>query len=287
VTARPTSTAPPAAPATGAGPAPRASTGSTGTRVLGALILLGLGVLGWLGFVVSGPDTELGETVRLLYVHVPAAITTYLACFVCAIGSGLYLWRRSTWWDLVAESSAEIGTVFAVLTLVSGMLWGKPTWGVYWQWDARLTTTLMLLLLLLGYLALRKTAYDVDLAARRAAIVGLLLVPNVMIVNRSVEWWRTLHQKTTIVRLDPQIEGWQLFTWFFGLGLALAVFAWLLIHRFRVGWLERQVAESGLSEAIHERRAEAGLEAGPRGEAGLEAGPTAATGAPAPGGGPA
>lgn len=272
MTARPTTT-PPAGPATDAGRASRASTGSAGTRVLGVLVLVGLAALAWFAFVVSGPDTELGETVRLLYVHVPAAITTYVACFICALGSGVYLWKRSTWWDLVAEASAEIGAVFAALTLVSGMLWGKPTWGVYWQWDARLTTTLMLLLLLLGYLALRKTAYDPEIAARRAAIVGLLLVPNVMIVNRSVEWWRTLHQKTTIVRLDPQIEGWQLFTWFFGLALAFAVFAWLLVHRFRVGWLERQVAESGLTEAIEERRAEARSD-------------VAAPGAPLPGGGP-
>lgn len=241
-----------------AGPAPGPTgTGSATTRVLGLAILLGLAVLGWLAFVVSGPDTELGETVRLLYVHVPSATTAYLACFTCALGSAMVLWKRSSWWDLVAEAAAEIGAVFAALTLVTGALWGRPTWGTYWTWDARLTTTLMLLLMLVGYLALRSTADDLQVGSRRAAVLGLALVPNVIIVNRSVEWWRTLHQTTTIVRLDPQIEGWQLFTWMFAMVLGIAVFSWLLVHRFRVGWLARQVAEGGLAEALAARRAEA------------------------------
>ncbi len=235
-----------------------ATTGSAMTRVLGLVILAASVVLGWLAFVVSGPDTELGETVRLLYVHVPSATTAYLACFTCALGSAMVLWKRSSWWDLVAESAAEIGAVFAALTLVTGALWGRPTWGTYWTWDARLTTTLMLLLMLVGYLALRSTTDDVQVGARRAAVLGLALVPNVVIVNRSVEWWRTLHQTTTIVRLDPQIEGWQLFTWMFAMVVGTAVFAWLLVHRFRVGWLSRQVAAGGLAEALEARRAEAG-----------------------------
>jgi heme exporter protein C len=238
-----------------------ASTSSPATRVLGAALLVGIAAITWLAFVVSGPDTELGETVRLLYVHVPSATTAYVGCFVCALGSGLFLWKRSTWWDIVAESSAEIGAVFTGLALVTGMLWGKPTWGTYWQWDARLTTTLLLFLMLLGYLALRRTSYDLDVAARRAGVVGLLLVPNVIIVNRSVEWWRTLHQSTTLVQLDPKIDGWQLFSLFASMVLFLGIFAWLLVHRFRVTWLERQVAEHGLTEALAARRAEAGVQA--------------------------
>jgi heme exporter protein C len=241
----------------GTAPAPPSGTGSLATRILGFTILAGCALLAWLAFVVSGPDTELGDTVRLLYVHVPSAITAYLACFVCAAGSAMYLWKRSEWWDMVAGASGEIATVYAALTLVTGMLWGKPTWGTYWQWDARLTTTLMLFMLLLGYLALRKTSFDPEVAARRAAIVGLLLVPNIIVVNRSVEWWRTLHQKTTLVRLDPQIEGWQLFTFFYAWVLMIFVFAWLLIHRFRLAWLELQASGVDLTEAIEARRAEA------------------------------
>ncbi len=233
------------------------SISSATTRVLGVVVVLGAAVVGWLAFVVSGPDTEMGETVRMLYVHVPCAIATYVACFLTAVASGLFLWRRSVWWDLVAEAAAEIGAVLAALTLATGMIWGKPTWGTYWVWDARLTTTLMLLLLLLGYQALRRTSDDTEVAARRAAIVGLLLVPNVVVVNRAVEWWDTLHQDPTLVSLDPKIEGWQLFTWFVATVLFAVVFLWLMILRFRVAWLARQVGEGGLGEAIAARRAEA------------------------------
>lgn len=241
---------------------PPMSTSSTTTRILGAVLLVSIAAVTWLAFVVSKPDTELGQTVRLLYVHPPSATTAYLACFVCAAGSAMYLWKRSVWWDLVAASSAEIGVVFTALALVTGMLWGKPTWGTYWQWDARLTTTLLLFLMLLGYLALRRTSFDAEVSAKRSAIVGLLLVPNVIIVNRSVEWWRTIHQKTTLVQLDPKIEGWQLFTFFAAMLVFVGIFAWLLIHRFRVAWLERQVAEHGLDEALAERRAEADITTG-------------------------
>lgn len=233
-----------------------AHTGSTTTRVLGVLVLAGAALLGWLAFVVSGPDTELGETVRLLYVHVPSATLAYLGCALVTAGSIGVLWKRSVWWDVVARASAQLATLFTVITLGTGMLWGRPTWGVYWVWDARLTSTAMLLLLLLGYLAIRRVPAEAGVAARRAAVVGVLLVPNVVIVNRSVEWWRTLHQPTTLSRLDPQIEGWQLFTLFTGFVVGGLLFAWLLIHRFRVVWLADQLDASGLEEAIAARRAE-------------------------------
>lgn len=251
---------------------------SATTRVLGLAVVVGAAVVAWLAFVVSGPDTEMGETVRLLYVHVPCAIATYVACLLTAVASGVFLWKRSAWWDLVAESAAEIGAVLAALTLATGMIWGKPTWGTYWVWDARLTTTLMLLLLLLGYQAFRRTSDDPEAAARRAAIVGLLLVPNVVVVNRAVEWWDTLHQDPTLVSLDPKIEGWQLFTWFAATVVFALAFVWLMILRFRVAWLARQVGEGGLAEALAARRAEAhpaplgtgapGVEAPPSGTGG-------------------
>jgi heme exporter protein C len=249
-------TSPPAPPPGTAAEAP-AHTGSRSTRVVGVLAVVGAAVLAYFAFVVSGPDTEMGETVRLIYVHPPAATLAYTGCFLVTLGSALYLWKRSQWWDLVAQAGAELAAVFTALTLVTGMLWGRPTWGVYWVWDARLTSTAMLFLLLLGYLAMRKVPAEAGLRARRAAIVGCLLVPNVVIVNRSVEWWRSLHQQSTLVRLDPQIEGWQLFTLFLGFVVGGLVFAWLLIHRFRVAWLREQLEDVGLAEAIEARRAEA------------------------------
>ena len=231
-------------------------TGSRGTRILGVLTLLGVVVLVAMGMFISKPDTELGETVRLMYVHVPSATAAYLGCFLVTLGSAMYLWKRSEWWDLVAQAAAPIATLFTALALVTGSLWGRPTWGVYWVWDARLTSTAMLFMLLLGYLALRGVPAEAGVRAKRAAVVGCLLVPNVIIVNRSVEWWRSLHQKSTVVRMNPEIDGTQLLTLAIGFAVVGLYFTWLLIHRFRVAHLEHQIEEQGLSEAIVARRAE-------------------------------
>jgi heme exporter protein C len=168
----------------------------------------------------------------------------------------MFLWKKSIWWDLVAASTAEVSAVFMGLTLVVGMIWGRPTWGVYWVWDARLTSTLVLFLLLLGYQAVRRTSVDPVVRGKRAAIVGLLLLPNVVIVNRSVEWWRSLHQAPTLLRLDPTIEGLQLFTVVFGMAVFAVMFLWLSIHRFRLAWLQDQVDRRWLLDAIDERRSE-------------------------------
>jgi heme exporter protein C len=106
------------------------STGSRGTRIIGVLALLSMAALALFGLVLSPPDTSQGEVVRILYVHVPAATFAYIGCFLTTIGSAMYLWRRSRWWELVAYASAEIATVFTAIVLVTGMIWGRPTWGV-------------------------------------------------------------------------------------------------------------------------------------------------------------
>lgn len=238
-------------------PGPR-STGSRSTFVLGMAALVALVVLALFGLVLSPADANQGDAVRIMYLHVPSATVAYIGCFLTTIGSVVYLWRRSRWWELVACAGAEVAALFTAITLVTGMLWGRPTWGVFWVWDARLTSTAMLLLLLLGYLAVRRLSADYEVRARRASIVGLLLVPNVIIVRQSVQWWRTLHQKPTLLSngLGSRIEGLMLFSLFTGFVAIGLVFAWLLIHRFRVAWLEEQVAEEGLEVAIAERRAE-------------------------------
>lgn len=238
------------------------STGSRTTRVLGVLSLVAVGALVLFGLVLSPPDVNQGEAVRIMYVHVPSATASYTGCFLTTLGSIIFLWRKSRWWELVAYSAAEIAALFTAITLVTGMLWGRPTWGVYWVWDARLTSTAMLLLLLLGYLAVRRLPADYTVRAKRAAIVGLLLVPNVIIVRQSVQWWRTLHQKPTLFSngLDSNISGLMLFSLFVGFVTIGLIFVWLLIHRFRLAWLEEQVEDQGLDLAIAERRAEAAAE---------------------------
>jgi len=232
------------------------STGSRATRILGTVALLGVALLVLFGLILSPADENQGDSVRIMYVHVPSATLAYIGCFLTTIGSAVYLWRRSQWWDLVAYAGAEVAALFTSITLVTGMLWGRPTWGVFWVWDARLTSTAMLLLLLLGYLAVRHLDADRSVRSKRAAIVGLLLVPNVIIVREPVNWWRTLHQTATISLGDTKLDGLMLFSLFTGFVSLLLVFIWLMIHRFRLAWLEEQVEDEGLDLAIAERRAE-------------------------------
>ena len=260
MTAQPAQTA----AATGAGGTP-ATTGSRGSRVLGLVTLAGVVALALFALVFSPADAVQGDSVRLMYVHVPTAILAFAAFGVTALGSALYLWRRSQFWDLVAASSAEVGVVFCGLTLVVGMLWGRPTWGVYWVWDARLTTTAVLFVLYLGYLAVRRLPTDADVRAKWAAIAGLIAFIDVPIVHFSVDWWRTLHQGPTISRLDPQIDGLMLFTLVLGLVVFALVYLWLMVHRFRVAFLEDTLDRRALEGALAARRAEADVATEPAG----------------------
>jgi heme exporter protein C len=235
---------------------PPAHTGSRATRVIGLLALASVGLLVLYGLVVSPADREMADSVRLMYVHVPSATYLYVGCFLTTVASGLWLWRRTPGWDALAEAGAEVALLFAAITLITGSLWGRPTWGTYWTWDARLTSTAVLTALLVGYLALRRLDLDPDARSTRAAVLGLLLVPNVIIVNRSVEWWRSLHQDSTLIKLDPTIEGDMLVALMVGFLALGLVFTWLMIHRFRVAWLEQAADRVDLDAALAARRAE-------------------------------
>jgi hypothetical protein len=147
-----------------------------------------------------------------MYIHVPSAWLAYLAFFITAAASALFLWTRtrSEVWDRVAGASAELGVMFTGLALVLGSIWGRPVWGFWWAWDARLVSTALLFFLFLGYCALRRIpAADPVGAAKRNAIAALIAFVDVPIVHFSVEWWRTLHQKATVFNpeLNPQIHG--------------------------------------------------------------------------------
>ena len=174
-----------------------------------------------------------------------------------AFASAMWLWKRTPGWDALAAASAEVGLVFTVLILVTGAIWGRPTWGVYWVWDARLTSTALMAVLLAGYLALRRVPADPVSRSKRAAVAGLIVAIDVPIIKLSVHWWRTLHQDETLSIPDAQIDGIMLFTLFLGMVVGLVLTAWLLIHRFRLAWLEEAVEEGGLEAALVERRAEA------------------------------
>ena len=190
------------------------------------------------GLFIVQADAEMGEVQRLMYVHVPAAWTAFLAFFLVFIGSVLYLVQRDQRFDRFAAACAEVGIVFIALTLATGMIWGKPTWGVWWTWDARLTSTALLLAVFVGYLAIRGFTDDPDSRARWSAVVGILGFIQVPIVYLSVVWWRTLHQPPSSPR---SVSSEILWTWMLNFVAFLLMFAYLVAQRSRLARVEAEL----------------------------------------------
>lgn len=161
--------------------------------VLGAAALIGMVGALWLIFIYTPVELIQGAVQKVFYIHLAAAWNAYLSFFLVFVASILYLRRPSPAKDCFARAWAEIGVVFTTLTLISGAIWGKPTWGTYWTWDPRLTTTLLLWLIYVVYLMLRGFVGDPERGRRYAAIVGIIGFIDVPIVHMSVRWWRTLH----------------------------------------------------------------------------------------------
>jgi heme exporter protein C len=231
------------------------------TRLLGLATLAAAVFAVIQGLVIMGPTVEQGDYSRLLVVHPPLATTTYLAFGVTALASLLYLVPRTRrpQWDQLAGASAEIGVVFCALTLATGSIWGKPTWGVWWTWDARLTSTALLLALFLGYLALRRVPAGTEVRAKRAAVAALFAALDMPIVHYATKWWQTLHQGQTIRILQPDknLSSPQLVGMLAGFLTMALLYCWLLAHRYRVEQLEQRLENEGLAIALEQRRAEA------------------------------
>jgi heme exporter protein C len=229
------------------------ATSRSGERLLGVAALLALGLSATLSLVVAPPDALQGEVQRLMYVHVPAAWLAYLSFFVVFVSSVAYLRTSRTRWDRVAAASAEIGVLFTALAIVLGALWGKPVWGTWWTWDPRLTTTAMLLLIYIGYLAVRRITDNPTRRARWSAVIGIVGFVDVPIVHLSVVWWRSLHQQSTVLRLGgPQIEGSMLTALLVAVGAFTIVYAYLMAVRLRVGRIEERAAREALSPRLGE-----------------------------------
>jgi heme exporter protein C len=229
------------------------ATSRSGERLLGVAALLALGLSATLSLVVAPPDALQGEVQRLMYVHVPAAWLAYLSFFVVFVSSVAYLGTSRTRWDRVAAASAEVGVLFTALAIVLGALWGKPVWGTWWTWDPRLTTTAMLLLIYIGYLAVRRITDNPTRRARWSAVIGVVGFVDVPIVHLSVVWWRSLHQQSTVLRLGgPQIEGSMLTALLVAVGAFTIVYAYLMAVRLRVGRLEERAAREALSPRLGE-----------------------------------
>jgi len=198
-------------------------------------LCLGAGL--YLSFSVP-PDYQQGTTVTLLFIHVPADVVAELAYGAIAVCSLLSLVWRHPLSDTAARAAAPLGALFTALGLITGALWGKPMWGTYWVWDARLTSFLLLLFIYLGYMALWNAMEDETRAARATAILALVGAVNIPIIKFSVEWWNTLHQGESIVsgKLAPVFLA-PLLLMMAGYGL-LFVTLWMI--RIRTAILERR-----------------------------------------------
>ncbi len=217
-----------------------------------AVLVVSLVVGLYLALVVSPADYQQGESARIMYVHVPAAWMALFVYTAMAAASAVALIWRHPLAEIAAKASAPIGACFTVVALVTGSLWGKPMWGTYWVWDARLTSVLVLLFLYLGYIALVDAFDDEQRGARAASILALVGFVNVPIIKFSVDWWNTLHQPASVLRMGgPSIHPsmlWPLlvmalaFKAYYVVVLILRVRAELAARRLRVLRMARAAA---------------------------------------------
>ena len=203
-----------------------------------ALFALGLALA-----FAAPPDYQQGETVRIMYVHVPAAwLSTFIYAAMTLASLGTLVWRHPLA-DAAQKAAAPLGAAFTFICLATGSLWGKPMWGTYWVWDARLTSVLALFLVYLGLVALWRSIEDPGRAARAAAILTLVGCVNLPIVKFSVDWWNTLHQPASVFRLGGPTIARQLLWPLLVMGLAfLALFATLWLMAVRNEILRRRLA---------------------------------------------
>ena len=169
-------------------------------RALGWLAALGLAAGLVMGFGVAPRELTQGNVQRIMYVHVPSVWVAYLAFAVAFVASIAYLGRRAAPADRLAHAAAEVGTLFLGITIATGSIWGKPTWGTWWTWDARLTSVSVVFVMYVGYLLLRGMVDDPERGARFAAVLGIIAALNIPLVHFSVYWWRTLHQPPSLMK---------------------------------------------------------------------------------------
>jgi heme exporter protein C len=204
-----------------------------------ALLAVGL----YLALFRSPADYQQGESVRIMYVHVPAAWMA-LMCYTAMAAASVtgFIWKHPLA-DVAAKSTAPIGAAFTFLALVTGSLWGKPMWGTWWAWDARLTSVLILFFMYMGYMALWSAIEDKARAARIAAIACIAGFINVPVIKFSVDWWNSLHQPASVIRADGPTIHADMLTPLLLMGLAYSlVFAALLLVSMRAEIAERRIA---------------------------------------------
>ncbi len=207
------------------------SNGATArTGLVAATLVTSAVALAMIAFYVPN-DRVQGVVQRIFYFHLPIAWIAYLAFFVVLVASIAYLMTRDAKWDTVARASVEIGVLFTTLVLITGSLWGKPIWNTWWSWDARLTTTLVLWFIYVGYIMLRSYTPDRERGARFGAIVGIVGFIDIPIVHFSVQWWRTLHPEPVVARSNPQLPIEMIVTLGISLLAMTLVYVTLMVYR--------------------------------------------------------
>jgi len=209
-------------------------------RAFAALTLPMLAVAAYMAVFYAPREATMGDAQRIFYFHVPSAWVGFLAFGVVFVSSILYLAKRDDRWDMLAHASAEVGIVFTSLVLLTGPIWAKAAWGAYWVWDARLTMTLVLWIMYVGYLMLR-AATSSRRIARLAAVTGIVGCVNIPLIYVSVIWWRTMHP-TLVVTESGGLDPAMLQTLMVALAAFTLLYAWLLLARLRLGQLRWQLA---------------------------------------------
>ena len=205
------------------------------------LTLAALAIGSYLALVVAPPDYQQGEAVRIMYVHVPAAWMALSVYLFVAVASGVALVSRHPLAEIAARQAAPIGAVFTFICLTTGSLWGRPMWGTWWVWDARLTSVLVLFFLYLGYIALVNGFDDPTRGSRAGSILALVGVVNLPIIKFSVDWWNTLHQPASVLRLGKPTIALSMLIPLLVMAVAfMLLFASLLLLRMRAGLNERK-----------------------------------------------
>jgi heme exporter protein C len=213
-----------------------------GRAVLGSLALVGVAAGLWLAFT-SSPDAFQQDYVRIMYVHVPGSWLAFLAFGVTALGSLGWLVSKRMFFDRVAEASAEVGVLFTAVSLFTGMLWGYPVWGTFWDWgDPRMASTALMFFVYLGYLALRRAVSDPVARARRSAILGIVAVVQVPLVYFSVTLWRSLHQGMTVRPDGIAMDGSMVAALLVNISAFTVLYAYLMVERVRLAGLESETA---------------------------------------------
>jgi len=215
------------------------------------LVLMVAGL--YLGLFVAPPDYQQGESYRIIFIHVPAAwMSMFIYVFMAGAAAVGLIWRVKLT-GVIAVASAPIGASFTFLALATGSLWGKPMWGTWWVWDARLTSELILLFLYLGFMALHNAIHDPKTAWRAGAILLLVGVINIPIIHYSVEWWYTLHQPATITKFDKPSIHWSMLVPLLLMALSFKLFYFLtLLIRARAEILDRERRSSWVAEMVNE-----------------------------------